>query len=325
MSATTTYRQAVALAIGDAMEADEDVFLIGEDVAAAGGTFKLTEGLYERFGGRRVRDTPISEQAIVGTVIGAAVAGLRPVAEIMFADFVGTCHDQIANEMAKYRYMTGGQVTMPATLRMASGAGGGFGAQHSQSVENWFLNVPGLKLVLPGTPSDVYGLLRAAIEDPDPVLVFEHKSLFNTRGEVDRDAPLPEIGRAAVVRPGADVTVVAAQLMRARALEAAESLAGAVDAEVIDPRTVSPLDIETVVASLARTGRLLVVQECPPAGSWGGTLIAEVACHHADLLEVPPVLLSADDAPIPYAGALEAAWMPDADRIATAARRLAET
>ena len=197
-----TYREALNRAMGDALEEDENVFLLGEDVGAAGGAFKLTDGLYARFGPKRVRDTPISEQAIIGTAIGAAVMGLRPLAEIMFADFAAVCFDGIANELAKYRYMTGGQVTLPVTIRMGNGAGAGFGSQHSQSAENWFLNVPGLKLAVPGTPADAYGLLRAAVRDPDPVLVFEHKHLFNVKGDVSDTGEVVPLGSAEVVRRG---------------------------------------------------------------------------------------------------------------------------
>ena len=211
-----TYRDAVIRALGDELESEPRVVLIGEDVGAAGGVFKATEGLLQRFGGMRVRDTPISEQAIVGTVIGAAVAGLRPVGEIMFADFTGVCYDQIANQLAKFRFQSGGQATVPATLRMAGGGSLGFGAQHSQCVENWFLNVPGLKLCVPATPGDVYTLLRAAIRDDDPVIVFEHKALYSVKGELPEGAGLP-IGKAEIVRSGSDVTVVASQLMRHRA------------------------------------------------------------------------------------------------------------
>ena len=179
MSETVTYREALNRGMGDALAEDERVFLFGEDVGASGGAFKITDGLFDRFGPRRVRDTPISEQAIVGTAIGSALMGLRPLAEIMFADFAAVCFDGIVNELAKYRYMTGGQVTLPVTIRMSNGAGGGFGSQHSQAAENWLLNIPGLKIAVPGTPADAYGLLRAAVRDPDPVLVFEHKHLFN--------------------------------------------------------------------------------------------------------------------------------------------------
>jgi pyruvate dehydrogenase E1 component beta subunit len=307
------------------MEDDEDVFLIGEDVAAAGGAFKTTEGLLERFGARRVLDTPISEQAIIGTAIGAAAQGLRPLAEIMFADFAGVCFDQIANELAKYRYMTGGQVATPVTIRMANGAGTGFGAQHSQAVENWFLNIPGLKIAVPGTPADAYGLLRAAIHDPDPVLYFEHKALFNRSGDLAEKPELVPLGQADVARPGSDVTVVATQLMRHRALEAAERLAtDGIQAEVIDPRCLCPLDLRTIADSVARTHRLVVVQEAPISGSWGATVAAAILQEGFELLDSPPLIVAADDTPVPYAGLLEEAWMPDSDRIAAAVRKTVE-
>ncbi len=321
MTSTVTYKQAVTMAMADELAADPDVFVIGEDVGAAGGAFKTTEGLFERFGPERVLDTPISEQAIVGAAIGAATQGLRPIAEVMFADFAAVCFDQIANELAKYRYMTAGQVAAPVTIRMASGAGAGFGAQHSQTCENWFLNVPGLKLVVPGTCADAYALLRAAVRDPDPVLYFEHKGLFNLKEELpDHIEPLV-LGQAEIVRRGADVTVVATQAMRHRALEAAESLAGeGIEVELIDPRTVEPFDYDAVFDSVDRTNRLLVVQEASPAGSWGATLVARVMQERFESLDAPPQLLAADPTPVPYSGALEAAWMPDAERIVGAVK-----
>ena len=255
-------------------------------------------------------DTPISEQAIVGTAIGAAVQGLRPLAEIMFADFAGVCFDQIANQLAKYRYMTGGQVRLPVTIRLANGAGTGFAAQHSQPVENWFLNVPGLKLVTPATPADAYALLRAAIRDPDPVLVFEHKGLLNVKGPLS-DRP-GELGRAEVVRRGDAVTVVATQLMRHRALEAAAVLAEeGIEVELIDPRTLVPFDFETVRRSVERTNRIVVVQEASFAGSWGATLAARLTIEAFEALDAPPAVVGGDDTPIPYAGVLEDAWLPD--------------
>jgi acetoin:2,6-dichlorophenolindophenol oxidoreductase subunit beta len=318
---TATFREAVIRALGDAMEADPSVFILGEDVGAAGGPFKMTDGLFERFGSERVMDTPISEQAIVGAAIGASIKGLRPVAEIMFADFAGVCFDGIANELAKYRYMTGGQVTLPVTLRMGSGAGAGFAAQHSQSCENWFLNVPGLKLVAPATPADAYGLLRAAIDDPDPVLVFEHKHLFNHKGELNAEPTIVPIGAADVVRAGEDVTVVGTQVMRLRAQTAADELArDGVSVEVIDPRTIAPFDTATVIESVARTGRLVVVQEASPDGSWGASLISRVVQEDFEYLDAPPRLLSADPTPVPYAENLEQAWMPSVERIAEAVR-----
>ncbi len=322
MSQTITYKQAITMAMADAMEEDERVLLFGEDVAVAGGAFKLSEGLLERFGPRRVRDTPISEQAIIGTAIGSALSGLRPIAEIMFADFAGVCFDGIANEMAKYRYMTGGQVTMPATIRLGNGAGTGFAAQHSQAVENWFLNVPGLKIVVPGTPADAYGLLRSAIRDPDPVLFFEHKHLFGTKGEVEDAPALVEIGRAEVVRPGTDVTLVATQLMRLRAVAAAEALsAEGISVEVIDPRSLVPLDVATIGESLDRTNHLVVAQESSHDGSWGATLVARLMATHFESLDSPPLLVGGDDTPIPYAGPLEELWIPSVDRIADGVRR----
>ena len=319
---TVTYRQAITRALADEMEDDQRVCLFGEDVGVAGGALKLTEGLYERFGARRVRDTPISEQAIIGTAIGAALSGLRPVAEIMFADFAGVCFDGIANELAKYRYMTGGQVQLPVTIRLGNGAGAGFGAQHSQPVENWFLNVPGLKLVVPGTPADAYGLLRAAIQDPDPVLCFEHKHLFGVSGELSEPGRITPIGQADIVRAGSDVTLVATQLMRHRSLEAAELLAGdGVEVEVIDPLTLVPLDNETIGASVDRTGRLVVAQECTNDGSWGATLVARLLVDRFESLDAPPLLVGGDDTPIPYAGTLEELWLPSVERIADGVRR----
>jgi pyruvate/2-oxoglutarate/acetoin dehydrogenase E1 component len=320
-----TYREAVAAALADELEADEKVILFGEDVAAAGGVFQATAGLFERFGAKRVRDTPIAEQAIVGCALGAAVAGLRPVAEIMFADFAGVCHDQLANQLAKYRYMTGGQLAVPVTVRLSNGGGGGFAAQHSQSVENWFLNVPGLKICVPATPADAYGLLRAAIRDDNPVLVFEHKLLYPQRGEVESGDRRVELGRAEVVRSGSDLTVVATQLMRHRSVEAAEILAAeGVDVEVIDPRTLVPLDLATIAASVEKTGRLACVQECPPAGSWGATIVAHVVAEVWESLDAAPILVSADDTPIPYSGAMEDAWMPTVEGIVRELRRLAD-
>ncbi|MGH2937530.1 MAG: alpha-ketoacid dehydrogenase subunit beta [Solirubrobacterales bacterium] len=322
MTAEVTYRQAITEALAAELEADEDVILIGEDIAAAGGVFKVTEGLQERFGDRRVRDTPISEQAIVGTALGAAVTGLRPVAEVMFADFAGVCFDQIANQLPKYRYMTGGQVSVPVTLRLVNGASTGFGAQHSQAVENWFLGLPGLKVCVPGTAADAYGLLRSAIRDDNPVLFFEHKALYLRRGPLDLGREVP-LGVAEVVREGTDATVVATQLMRERALEAAEQLAGdGIELEVIDPRTLAPLDTETIAHSVEKTGNLLVVEEGSGSGGWGSTLLAHLAEEAFEMFDSPPRLLSTDETPTPFAAELEAAWLPDAEAIVGAVRGL---
>ncbi len=318
-----TYRQAVVQALIDELEADPSVFVLGEDVAAAGGVFKMTDGLFERFGAERVLDTPISEQAIIGTAIGAAISGLRPVAEVMFADFAGVCFDQIANELAKYRYMTGGQAAVPVTIRLANGAGSGFGAQHSQAVENWFLNVPGLKIVVPATPADAYALLRAAIRDPDPVLFFEHKALLAVTGPRETGAAPAAIGVAETVRPGAHATVLVTQLMRQRTLDAAEQLArDGIELEVIDLRTLVPFDAETVAQSVSRTGQLICVQECSNFGSWGASIASHVLVEQFDSLDGPPLLIGGDDTPIPYARNLEEAWIPSVERIVDEIRRL---
>jgi pyruvate dehydrogenase E1 component beta subunit len=245
----------------------------------------------------------------------------------MFADFAAVCYDQIANQLAKYRYVTGGQVTVPVTIRMANGAGAGFASQHSQTVENWFLNVPGLKIVVPGSPADAYSLLRAAVRDDDPVLYFEHKAMLNHKGELDRESqPIDPLGTAAVVREGANITVVATQLMRARAEEAAQRLGEeGIGLEVIDPRTLVPIDLETIGASVDKTNRLLVVQESPAAGGWGATIVSRITQERFESLDAPASLLASDDTPIPYAGPLEHAWMPSSERIAETARALAQS
>jgi pyruvate dehydrogenase E1 component beta subunit len=317
-----TYRDAINAALYDELDSDPAVFLLGEDIAAAGGVFKVTEGLFERFGPLRVRDTPISEQAIVGAALGAAVTGMRPVAEIMFADFAGVCFDQIANQMPKYRYMTGGQVSVPVTLRLVNGASGGFGAQHSQAVENWFLGIPGLKVCTPSTPADCYGLLRSAIRDDNPVLFFEHKGLYALTGEVDRAATVP-LGRADVVRAGDAATVVATQAMRILAQTAANELAGqGIEVELIDPRSLAPFDFDTVSQSLTKTNYLVVIEEGPGRASWATTLITRMVQDHFELLDGPPALISTDDIPIPYAAVLESAWLPSVSEIVTAVRQL---
>lgn len=316
------YRQIISKAIADEMRSDPDVILLGEDVALAGGAFKTTPGLHAEFGSVRVRDTPISEQAIVGAALGAAMTGLRPIAEIMFADFAGVCFDQIANQVAKYRYMSNGQVRVPLVIRMSNGAGSGFAAQHSQPAENWFLNIPGLKIVTPGTVPDLYGLLRSAIRDDNPVLFFEHKNLFSIKGEVTGDeSEIIPLGVAAIARAGEDITVVANQQMRHRALEAADTLASeGISVEVIDPRTIVPFDDATVLASLQKTSRLIVAQEGPRDGSWGASLVSRLISEHFELLDAPPIVLSSEDTPVPYAGNLEEKWLASTAEMVEAAR-----
>ncbi len=312
------YRTAGAHAVADEMAADPLVVLLGADLDGGAGT----PNLYERFG-NRVRNTPVTEQAVVGMAVGAALQGIRPVAEIGFAADAGMCFDQIVNSLAKYRYTTGGQVSVPVTIRMANGAGAGLGPQQSQPVENWFLNVPGVKLVAPGTIDDLYGLLRCAIQDDDPVIVFEHKNLLALTGRLPADSPLVPIGVADVVREGPDVTVVALQQMRHTAVEAAEFLArSGVSATVIDPRTIAPFDISTVVASLETTSRLVVVQEGSAPGSWGASLIAELTSAHFELFDAPPQLVCSDHTPVPYGADMEAAWLPDTARIIDAVNSL---
>lgn len=322
MSTEINYRQIISRAIADAMEEDSSVILLGEDVGAAGGAFKTTPGLFERFGPERVMDTPISEQAIIGAALGASMTGLRPIAEIMFADFAGVCFDQIVNQVAKYRYMSDGQVTVPLTIRMANGAGAGFGAQHSQPAENWFLNIPGIKLAVPATVEDLYGLLRTAIRSDDPVIVFEHKNLFALKGRVpEGDERFVPLGVASTVREGNDVTIVATQQMRHRAVAAAEILQReGISVTVIDPRTLIPFDFDTVARSLFTTGRLVVVQEAPAPGSWGTTLVSRMITDHFELFDAAPVLISADETPVPYASTMEEAWLPSVDRIVVAVR-----
>jgi pyruvate dehydrogenase E1 component beta subunit len=319
----TTYRQAVRQAIHDEMAADSSVVLLGEDVGAAGGVFKATEELFDEFGGERVRDTPISEQAIVGLAMGAAIRGMRPVVDLMFADFVAVAMDQLAIEIPKYRYMTGGQATLPLVVRAAAGGGLGFGAQHSGCPEAWFMHVPGWRVLTPSSPQDAYSLLRAAIRSPDPVLVFEHKGLYARRGAVDTDLRL-EIGVANRLRDGEDLTIVANLLMVERALAAADQLASAgISAAVIDLRGVAPLDVATVAASVERTGRVLAVEESPGAAGWGAELLARIAEDHLDSLESVR-RLTGPPTPIPYAPNLEAAWVPSVDAVVRAGQEMVE-
>ena len=321
--AELSYRQAVAAGIAQEMERDETVVLIGEDVGAAGGVFKLTEGLFERFGRDRVRDTPISEQAIVGAAMGAAMTGLRPVAELMFGDFFAVTWDMVANQIAKTRYMTDGQVSIPLVLRTANGAGLRFGAQHSQSIENWAMAIPGLKVVAPSSPADMLGLMAAAIRDPDPVIVCEHKSLFPTKGDVPDGEHVVPLGQAAVVREGADVTIVALAAMVPRAVEAAGRLAAdhGIDAEIIDLRTLVPLDAQTILRSVIKTSRLFTVEENPRVGGWGAEIVALVADEAFYSLDAPLVRITTPHVPLPSAAVLEDATIPTVDRIVDTIRR----
>ena len=315
--AETTYRQAVAMGIAQEMTRDENVVLIGEDVGAAGGVFKLTEGLFDTYGPERVRDTPISEQAIVGAAMGAAMTGLRPIAELMFSDFFAVTWDMVANQIAKTRYMTDGQVSIPVVLRTANGAGLRFGAQHSQSIEGWAMAIPGLKVVAPSTPADVVGLMAAAVRDPDPVIFCEHKALFAIKGEVPDGEVVDTLGTARILRAGGDITIVALAARVPKALEAAERLAAehGVDAEVIDLRSLVPLDTATILASVAKTSRLFTVEENPRLLGWGAEIASIVADEGFYSLDAPIVRITTPHIPLPSADRLEDATIPSVERI----------
>ncbi|MET9970526.1 alpha-ketoacid dehydrogenase subunit beta [Streptomyces sp. NPDC006356] len=324
MADVISYREAVAEGIAREMRRDPSVVCLGEDIGDAGGVFKTTVGLFNEFGPERVWDTPISEQAIVGAAMGAAMTGMRPVAEIMFSDFLACCWDYLANEIPKVRYMTGGQVTVPLVVRTANGGGLGFGAQHSQATENWALTVPGLKIAAPATPADVIGMMAAAIRSDDPVVFFEHKGLLATKGAPPPPDHVVELGRAAVVREGTDVTLVALASMVPVALKAAELLSGeGVEAEVVDLRCLVPLDMSTVLASLGRTSRLVTVEENPYQGGWGATLVSVVADEGFALLDAPVRRVAGECVPLPFADALEEEVIPTVDKVMAAVRGLA--
>ncbi len=316
-----TYRESVAEGIAREMRRDPAVVCLGEDIGAAGGVFKTTAGLFEEFGPERVWDTPISEQAIVGAALGAAMTGLRPVAELMFSDFVACCYDYLANEIPKMRYMTGGQVTVPLVVRTANGGGLGFGAQHSQAVESWLLSVPGLKIVAPATPADVVGLMASAVRSDDPVVFCEHKGLFASKGDPAPPEHVVPLGEAAVLREGSDVTLVALAATVPTALAAAERLAGdGVEAEVLDLRCLVPLDAAAVLASVARTSRLVVVEENPYQGGWGGTVVSVVVDEGFESLDAPVRRVAAECVPLPFADALEDVVMPSVERVVDTVR-----
>jgi pyruvate/2-oxoglutarate/acetoin dehydrogenase E1 component len=315
--AELTYRDAVAAGIAQEMERDDLVVCLGEDIAAAGGVFKATVGLLEKFGPLRVRDTPIAEQAILGAAMGAAMTGLRPVAEIMFSDFLAVCWDIVANEIAKTRYMTNGQISLPLVIRTGNGGGSRFGAQHSQSVENWAMAIPGLKVVAPSTPADVKGLLAAAIRDPDPVVFFEHKALYATKGEVPDGEHVDKLGTAAIRRRGSDLTIAALGLMVPRALEAAETLQieHGISATVIDVRSLVPLDTQTIFAEVSKTGRFYTVEENPRLCGWGAEISSLVAEELFWDLDAPITRITTPHVPLPAADRLEDLTIPSASRI----------
>ena len=324
--AELTYREAVTAAISQEMRLDSNVVFLGEDIAAAGGVFKTTQGLLDEFGPDRVRDTPISEQAIIGAVMGAAMTGLRPIAEIMFSDFLAVCWDLVANQIAKTRYMTDGQCSFPLVIRSANGGGSRFGAQHSQSVENWAMAVPGLKVVAPSNPADIKGLLAASIRDPDPVLFFEQKSLYATKGDVPEDEHVVPLGQARIVRSGNDVTIVALAAMVLRAEKAAETLAQehGISATVVDVRSLVPLDTKTILEEVGKTGRLVTVEENPRLCGWGAEIASIVAEELFWDLDGPIVRVTTPHIPLPSADALEDAMLPSPARIVEAVRQLVD-
>ena len=320
--AQLTYREAVARGMAQELEHDERVVFLGEDVAAAGGVFKATGGLLERFGETRVRDTPISEQAILGAAMGAAMTGMRPIAEIMFSDFLAVCWDIVANEIAKTRYMTNGQVTLPLVIRTGNGGGLRFGAQHSQSVENWAMAVPGLKVVAPSNATDVIGLLAAAVRDDDPVMFFEHKGLYPTKWDVPDGEIVDTLGTATVLREGGDATIVALAAMVPRAVAAAEELAGlGIDATVVDVRSLVPLDTQTILRETARTGRLFTVEENPRLCGWGAEVVSIAVEEVFSDLDGPPVRITTPHVPLPSADALEDATIPSVARVVETIRK----
>lgn len=321
--AELTYRDAVAAGIAQEMERDEDVVFLGEDIAGAGGVFKATVGLLDKFGPERVRDTPIAEQAILGAAMGAAMVGLKPIAEIMFSDFFAVCWDIVANEIAKTRYMTNGQVTMPLVIRTANGGGLRFGAQHSQSIENWAMMIPGLKVVAPSSPADVKGLLAAAIRDPDPVIFFEHKALYPTKGEVPDGEHIEKLGEAKVLREGGDLTLVALAAMVPKALEAAERLKSehGINATVVDVRSLVPLDTQTIFREVSKTGRLYTVEENPRLCGWGAEISSLVSEELFWDLDAPIIRITTPHIPLPAADQLEDLTIPSVNRIVDTVRK----
>jgi pyruvate dehydrogenase E1 component beta subunit len=321
--AELTYRDAVTRGIAQEMARDPDVVFFGEDVAAAGGVFKTTVGLVEQFGPKRVRDTPISEQAILGAAMGAAMTGLKPIAEIMFSDFFAVCFNYLANEFSKHRYISNGQTKCPLVVRTANGGGARVGAQQYQNVENMCMMIPGLKVVAPSSPQDVIGLLAASVRDPDPVIFLEHKSLYPIKGEVRDGEIVDTLGTAKIVRPGKDATILALALMVPRAVQAAETLhkEHGIDAEVIDVRSLVPLDTQTILGSVAKTHRAFSVEENPRLCGWGAEIMSIIADEAFYELDGPLVRITTPHVPLPSAEALEDAILPSADRIVERVRK----
>ena len=317
-----SYREAICAALEDELAADATTLLMGEDVATAGGVFKTNEGLPEKFGTERIRNTPICENGFIGAALGMAVTGLRPIVEIMFADFLPTAGDAVVNELPKFRFMSGGQCEVPVTVRTICGGTGRFGTQHSATGESWYMALPGLKIATAGTPASAYGVLRAAIRSNDPVLFFEHKGLYGRKGPVVRgEKGVAEQGKAAVLRKGSDVTIVATLLMADRALRAADQLAAeGVDAEVVELRWLRPFDVDSVRASLERTRRLVLVEEQVHVAGWGASLISDLTLAGWRWENTPRAVSLPDHLLMPYSPTLEDTVIPGVERIADEVR-----
>jgi len=321
---TITYKEALREAIMEKMREDESVFMMGEDIGVYGGAFGLSLGMLNEFGPERILDTPMSEASFVGVAVGAAIMGMRPIVEIMFSDFITFGADQIINQAAKFRFMTGGQLKMPLVVRAPQGSGTGAAAQHSQNIEAWLLNIPGLKIVAPSNTYDAKGLLKSSIEDNNPIIFLEHKLLYSTKGEVPEEDYRVPIGKSKVVRSGKDATIVATSIMVKRSLEAAEILGKeGIQVEIIDPRTLKPLDINLIVESVKKTHRLIVVYEGCITGGIGGEIISQVAESEAFLyLDAPPFRLGGLDVPIPYNLNLERKTTPQAEDIVSKVKEI---
>lgn len=319
-----TYREAVREAMQLAMRSDESIFLMGEDVGVYGGAFGVSRGMVEEFGDERIVDTPLSEAGFTGLGVGAALVGMRPIIEVQFSDFITHCMDQLVNQAAKLRYMFGGEASVPLVIRTPGGAGTGAAAQHSQSLEAWFVHVPGLKVIMPSTPYDVKGMLLAALEDPNPVIVYEHKLLYNQKGDVPEGEYTVPLGEAHVSRAGVDVTIATAGYVHGYALEAAEALADlGIEAEVIDLRSLSPMNDGTVAKSIEKTGRLIVVEEDVKTAGWGAELVSRIVEGESFYaLDRAPARVAGADVPIPYNKNLEAHIRPSPEKVVAAVKSL---
>lgn len=317
-----TFSEALREAMSEEMRRDPNVFLMGEDVGVFNGVWGVSNGMMAEFGPERIRDTAISEIAIIGSALGAAMSGMRPIAEIMFGDFLMCAGDQIVNQVAKARFMSGGKANVPLTIRVTSGSPGSAAAQHSQSPESWFMNIPGLKIVVPATAADAKGLLKTALRGQDPVLFFEHKMLYGLKGDVpaDPDFCVP-FGKANILRPGKDVTIIGVGIMVQKALEAATKLsAEGIEAEVVDPRTLVPLDVQTLVESVAKTGRVVIAHEAHVRSGPGAEIAAVLAEQAIEYLDAPILRVGAKNVPLPYSPELEQSVLPSADDVVRAVK-----